>query len=48
MPAKLEKGATPNTVLLSKETLDKTDGFFGEKPDLIVDASGRAGFFPDY
>ncbi len=42
MPAKLEKGDKPNTVNLSKETLDKTEGFFGEKPDLIVDASGRA------
>ncbi len=40
--AKLEKGDQPDTVQLSKETLDKTDGYFGEKPDLIIDASGRA------
>lgn len=42
MPAKLEKGTEPNTVKLSQETLDRVEGFFGEKPDLIIDASGRA------
>ena len=40
--AKLEKGERPNTVRLSKETLDATDGFFRASPDLIVDATGRA------
>jgi flavin-dependent dehydrogenase len=42
LPAKLEKGTEPNTVRLLQETLDKTNGFFTEQPDLIVDASGRA------
>ncbi|HSZ26075.1 MAG TPA: tryptophan 7-halogenase [Cytophagaceae bacterium] len=40
-PAKLEKGDLPNTVRFTKETLDKTEGFFKEQPDLIIDASGR-------
>lgn len=40
--AKLEKGEQPDTVRLSKETMDATDGFFGAPPDLIVDATGRA------
>jgi len=39
--AKLEEGKEPNSVRLSDETLNAAGGFFGEKPDLIVDASGR-------
>ncbi len=39
--AKLERGPQPDTVRLSKETLDATDGFFDKSPDLIVDATGR-------
>ena len=39
--AKLEKGSEPGTVRLSDETLEAAGGFFGKKPDLIVDASGR-------
>jgi len=39
--AKLEKADAPDTVKLSRETLDKAGGFFGNGPDLIVDASGR-------
>jgi flavin-dependent dehydrogenase len=40
--AKLEKDSAPNAVRLSKETLDRAEGSLGEKPDLIVDASGRS------
>ncbi len=39
--AKLQRGVEPGTVRLSDETLAAADGFFGGKPDLIVDASGR-------
>ena len=39
--AKLEKTKEPNGVRLSDETLAAAGGFFGERPDLIVDASGR-------
>jgi flavin-dependent dehydrogenase len=39
--SKLEKGDQPHTVRLTKETLDRTDGFFSDAPDLIIDASGR-------
>jgi flavin-dependent dehydrogenase len=42
IPAKLEKGEQPNSVKISKETLDETDGYFADGIDLIVDASGRA------
>jgi flavin-dependent dehydrogenase len=41
MPAKLERGTEPDTVRLTDETLQKTDGFFKQQPDLIVDATGR-------
>ena len=40
--ARLETGDVPNTVRLSKETLDAAGGFFTDQPDFIVDASGRA------
>jgi flavin-dependent dehydrogenase len=40
--AKLEKGEAPGTVRLTNESLAKVEGFLGDKPDLIVDASGRA------
>jgi flavin-dependent dehydrogenase len=39
--AKLEKGARPMEVKLDQNTLEATHGFFGDGPDLIVDASGR-------
>jgi len=39
--AKLEKGDARDSVKLSRESLEKTGGFFGAGPDLIVDASGR-------
>ena len=39
---KLEKGEQADTVRLTKETLDRTEGFFAGQPDLIIDASGRA------
>jgi flavin-dependent dehydrogenase len=39
--AKLQKGAEPDSVELTRETLDATGGFFGSAPDLIIDASGR-------
>jgi len=39
--AKLEGGEGPDSVRLAAETLEKTAGFFGAGPDLIVDASGR-------
>jgi flavin-dependent dehydrogenase len=41
--AKLEKAEGPSAVRLSQQTLERTEGFFGDKqPDLIVDATGRA------
>jgi hypothetical protein len=39
--AKVEKGTEAGSVRLSDETLEGAGGIFGEKPDLIVDASGR-------
>jgi flavin-dependent dehydrogenase len=39
--SKIEKGPQPGTVQLSAETLERTEGFFGQAPDLIVDATGR-------
>ena len=39
--AKLEKADRPDSVRLAAETLQETDGFFGDGPDLIIDASGR-------
>lgn len=41
-PAKLERGEVPGSVRLTQETLDKTEGFLSQPPDLIVDATGRA------
>lgn len=42
MPAKLERGEQPDTVKLSQETLDRTNGFFAGQPDFVVDATGRS------
>jgi hypothetical protein len=41
-PAKLERGEVPGSVRLTEETIDKTEGFLSQPPDLIVDATGRA------
>jgi flavin-dependent dehydrogenase len=38
---RLQKGPAPDTVELSPESLEAAEGFLGNKPDLIVDASGR-------
>ena len=39
--ARLERGDAPDTIRLTQDTLEKTDGFFGAGADLIVDATGR-------
>jgi flavin-dependent dehydrogenase len=39
--AKVERGEEPDSVRLTAQTLEAAGGFFGDKPDLIVDASGR-------
>lgn len=40
--ARLHKGDAINTVRLSRQTLADANGFFGDGPDFIVDASGRS------
>ncbi|HEY1923140.1 MAG TPA: NAD(P)/FAD-dependent oxidoreductase [Tepidisphaeraceae bacterium] len=39
--AKVQKGAAPESVELTPETLESSGGFFDQGPDLLVDASGR-------
>ena len=39
--AKVEK-KEEDQISLSDETLEKTEGYFGDAPDLIIDATGRA------
>jgi flavin-dependent dehydrogenase len=39
--AKVQKGAEPDSVELTPETLEATGGFFTDQPDLIIDGSGR-------
>ncbi|MEP6664101.1 MAG: NAD(P)/FAD-dependent oxidoreductase [Verrucomicrobiota bacterium] len=45
--AKVERVGETDRVHLSKETLDATNGFFAQPPDLIVDATGRVRVLPN-
>jgi len=42
VPATVERVPGSDRVQLGCETLEATDGFFPQQPDLIVDATGRA------
>jgi flavin-dependent dehydrogenase len=44
--AKLEKADKPDTVRLTSETMSRTQGFFTDQPDLIIDATGRNRLIP--
>lgn len=45
-PANVERIVSTDKVRLTRETLDATDGFFTQHPDLIVDATGRVRLLP--
>lgn len=42
LTARLQRGQTPFSIQLTPQTLAETNGFFGDAPDFIVDASGRS------
>jgi flavin-dependent dehydrogenase len=45
--ARVERLGSDEKVRLSQESLDATEGFLQEQPDLIVDASGRVRLLPN-